>query len=183
MGRRELGGKGPGLAWVIPHIPADSQGKRCSWNVPIRNWVWVQHRQWDNTAVGRRERIWKHSYSFPSLSGSLSLSLCLTCPHTQTHTLYRTLEGAVCYHTVKLSAEWTSWCDYTASLLPSFRTDWFIFHCWDITEQPLLQNRLLFLACVLSTSIYKKKKKKTRSKIKTLKLSSVWLTAEPNELQ
>ena len=30
MGRQELGGKGPGLAWVIPHIPADSQGKRCS---------------------------------------------------------------------------------------------------------------------------------------------------------
>lgn len=39
------------------------------------------------------------------ISITVSLSLSLSHAHTHKHTLYRTLEGAVCYHTVKLSAE------------------------------------------------------------------------------
>lgn len=39
----------------------------------------------------------------------------------------QTLEGAVCYRTVKIAAERVSCCDYTASTLPSSRTDRFIY--------------------------------------------------------
>lgn len=100
----------------------------------IRNWVWVQPSSemiWrpGATASGfwtriRRAIIGNENTLARFYHRSVSFSHVYRHAHPHANQI---LEGAVCYHIVKLAAEWMSCCDYTASTLPSFRTDWFIY--------------------------------------------------------